>query len=73
MEVKDAVFGFYLSPSSAVYIPKEGTETKKMKDGTIIKVPKYMYHPLVDDRHDHKDALETQLRDARTRNTASAP
>jgi hypothetical protein len=46
MEVKDAIFGFYLSPSSAVYIPKEGVETKKMKDGTIIKVPKHMYHPL---------------------------
>ena len=46
MEVKDAIFGFYLSPSSAVYIPKEGVESKKMKDGTIIKVPKYMYHPL---------------------------
>jgi hypothetical protein len=46
MEVKDALFNFNLDKSSMVYITREGTTSKRLDDGTIMRMPKYMYHRL---------------------------
>ena len=46
MEVKDALFNFNLDRSSMVFIDREGTTSKRLDDGKIVRVPKYMYHRL---------------------------
>lgn len=47
MEVRDGIYNFPLSSDSdIVYIRKEGFRTVRMPDGTIMNVPKYMYHDL---------------------------
>jgi hypothetical protein len=47
MILKDGLYKFSLYPGcEAVYIDKEGFTSTRLDDGTIIKIPNYVYHPL---------------------------